>query len=69
VHLLADLSVTHREGRFTSESCEACHGDDRVGTNTRPKLAGATAKKSGREVNEVVASSHREDNRSGNETG
>ena len=39
---------------YDSESCDACHGENGVGTNAGPKLAGAIAQKSAEELSNVL---------------
>jgi ubiquinol-cytochrome c reductase cytochrome b subunit len=39
---------------YDSESCDACHGENGVGTNVGPKLAGATAQKSAEELTKLL---------------
>ena len=35
---------------YESEACDACHGENGVGTSAGPKLSGATAQKSAEEL-------------------
>ncbi len=39
---------------YDAESCDACHGENGVGTNVGPKLAGATAQKSAEELTKLL---------------
>lgn len=39
---------------YGSESCDACHGDNGIGTNVGPKLTGATAQKSPVELAQLL---------------
>ena len=39
---------------YDSESCDACHGENGVGTNAGPKLAGAIAQKSAEELSNLL---------------
>jgi ubiquinol-cytochrome c reductase cytochrome b subunit len=39
---------------FDGESCDACHGENGVGTSAGPKLSGATAKKSPEELAKLL---------------
>ena len=39
---------------YESESCDACHGENGVGTAAGPKLAGATAGKSAEELSNLL---------------
>jgi ubiquinol-cytochrome c reductase cytochrome b subunit len=39
---------------YESESCDACHGENGVGTSVGPKLAGATAQKSPDELTKLL---------------
>jgi ubiquinol-cytochrome c reductase cytochrome b subunit len=39
---------------YGSESCDACHGENGVGTNVGPKLAGAIAQKSAEELSNLL---------------
>jgi ubiquinol-cytochrome c reductase cytochrome b subunit len=39
---------------YESESCDACHGENGVGTNAGPKLAGATAQKPAEELSKLL---------------
>jgi mono/diheme cytochrome c family protein len=39
---------------YDGESCDACHGENGVGTNVGPKLAGATAQKSAEELTNLL---------------
>jgi mono/diheme cytochrome c family protein len=39
---------------YESESCDACHGENGVGTNAGPKLAGAIAQKSAQELSSLL---------------
>jgi len=39
---------------YESESCDACHGENGVGTNAGPKLTGAIAQKSAEEVSNLL---------------
>jgi ubiquinol-cytochrome c reductase cytochrome b subunit len=39
---------------FDGESCDACHGENGVGTSAGPKLSGATAKKSPEELSNLL---------------
>jgi ubiquinol-cytochrome c reductase cytochrome b subunit len=39
---------------YESESCDACHGENGVGTNAGPKLAGASAQKSTEELSNLL---------------
>jgi len=39
---------------YDSESCDACHGENGVGTNAGPKLAGAMAQKSTEELSNLL---------------
>ena len=39
---------------YESESCDACHGENGIGTNAGPKLAGAMAQKSAEELSNLL---------------
>jgi Cytochrome b subunit of the bc complex len=39
---------------YDSESCDACHGENGIGTNAGPKLAGATAQKPAEELSKLL---------------
>src|SRR6266487_3916518 len=39
---------------YEGESCDACHGDNGIGTNAGPKLAGATAQKPAAELSKLL---------------
>jgi len=39
---------------YDSESCDACHGENGVGTAAGPKLVGATAEKSAEELSNLL---------------
>jgi mono/diheme cytochrome c family protein len=39
---------------FDSESCDACHGENGVGTSAGPKLSGATAQKAPEELAKLL---------------
>jgi ubiquinol-cytochrome c reductase cytochrome b subunit len=39
---------------YEGESCDACHGENGIGTNAGPKLAGATAQKPGDELSKLL---------------
>jgi mono/diheme cytochrome c family protein len=39
---------------FDGESCDACHGENGVGTSAGPKLSGATAQKSPEELAKLL---------------
>lgn len=39
---------------YDGESCDACHGENGVGTNAGPKLAGGTAAKPGEELSNLL---------------
>jgi ubiquinol-cytochrome c reductase cytochrome b subunit len=39
---------------YERESCDACHGENGVGTNAGPKLGGATAQKSAEELSNLL---------------
>ena len=39
---------------YDGESCDACHGENGVGTSAGPKLAGATAQKSAEELTRLL---------------
>jgi mono/diheme cytochrome c family protein len=39
---------------YEGESCDACHGENGVGTAAAPKLAGATAQKSADELTKLL---------------
>jgi ubiquinol-cytochrome c reductase cytochrome b subunit len=39
---------------YEGESCDACHGENGVGTNAGPKLAGATAQKPAEELSQLL---------------
>jgi mono/diheme cytochrome c family protein len=39
---------------YESESCDACHGENGVGTNAGPKLIGATAQKPAEELSRLL---------------
>ncbi len=39
---------------YDSESCDACHGENGIGTNAGPKLAGATAQKPTEELSKLL---------------
>ena len=39
---------------YGAESCDACHGENGVGTSAGPKLIGATAQKSAEELTKLL---------------
>src|SRR5204862_5921997 len=39
---------------YDGESCDACHGENGIGTSAGPKLAGATAQRSGEELTQLL---------------
>ena len=39
---------------YDGESCDACHGENGVGTNVGPKLSGATAQKPAEELTKLL---------------
>jgi ubiquinol-cytochrome c reductase cytochrome b subunit len=47
---LADPLAASGKKVYESESCDACHGENGVGTAAAPKLTGATAQKSAEEL-------------------
>ena len=51
---LADPLAAAGKKIYDSESCDACHGENGVGTNAGPKLAGAIAQKSAEELSNVL---------------
>ena len=66
---IADPLAAAGKKVYESESCDACHGENGVGTNAGPKLAGATAQKSAEELIKSSATSHGEDDRRRDEAG
>ena len=51
---LADPLAAAGKKIYESESCDACHGENGVGTNAGPKLAGTTASKSPDELSNLL---------------
>jgi ubiquinol-cytochrome c reductase cytochrome b subunit len=47
---LADPLAAAGKRVYENESCDACHGENGIGTNAAPKLAGATAQKPAEEL-------------------
>jgi mono/diheme cytochrome c family protein len=51
---LADPLAATGKKVYDSESCDACHGENGVGTNAGPKLSGATAQRSPEELSNLL---------------
>jgi mono/diheme cytochrome c family protein len=51
---LADPVAAKGKKIYESESCDACHGENGVGTNAGPKLAGGTAAKPAEELSNLL---------------
>src|SRR6266498_540588 len=51
---LADPLAAAGKKVYEGESCDACHGENGVGTAAGPKLAGATAQKSAEELSSLL---------------
>ena len=51
---LADPLAAAGKKVYEGESCDACHGENGVGTAAGPKLAGATAQKSAEELSNLL---------------
>ena len=51
---LADPLAAAGKKIYEGESCDACHGENGVGTAAGPKLAGATAQKSAEELSNLL---------------
>jgi ubiquinol-cytochrome c reductase cytochrome b subunit len=51
---LADPLAAAGKKVYEGESCDACHGDNGIGTNAGPKLAGATAQKPAEELSKLL---------------
>ena len=53
VSVIDPLAATGKK-IYESESCDACHGENGVGTSAGPKLSGATAQKSAEELAKLL---------------
>jgi mono/diheme cytochrome c family protein len=51
---LADPLAAAGKKVYESESCDACHGENGVGTAAAPKLTGATAQKTAEELSKLL---------------
>jgi ubiquinol-cytochrome c reductase cytochrome b subunit len=51
---LADPLAAAGKKVYEGESCDACHGENGIGTNAGPKLAGATAQKTAEELSKLL---------------
>jgi ubiquinol-cytochrome c reductase cytochrome b subunit len=51
---LADPLAAAGKKVYEGESCDACHGENGIGTNAGPKLGGATAQKSAEELSNLL---------------
>jgi ubiquinol-cytochrome c reductase cytochrome b subunit len=53
VTVLDPLAVAGKKV-YESEACDACHGENGIGTSAAPKLTGSTAQKSGEELTTLL---------------
>ena len=51
---LARSARCRRQKIYEGESCDACHGENGIGTDAGPKLSGATAQKSAEELSNLL---------------